>query len=359
VRDELFGELRGFVRGTPGRDREMTESSMLMGRPERDINATDGRRIEQTVVCRDCDPIPKVPGAGGVEGSVQLMHNGVRVVAGGYYGDWMTEIIERLAGHHEPQEELAFHAVVERLAENPGAVPVVIELGAFWAYYALWVLHRMPAARAVLVEPDPAHLEVGRRNFDLNGREGLFIQAAVGAKPRPPEPFACESDGVIRMVPTESVSSVLATAGLERIDVLAVDVQGAELATLDGARPLIEEGRVRFVVVSTHHHSISGDPLTHQRCVDLIREAGGHVLVEHTIAESYSGDGLVVASFDPSDRQMEVTVSRARACDSLFGDPLFDLADAWATLHSLRYAASAQRLYGRLRRAIRRLATKT
>ena len=72
-------------------------------------------RANMTVSCRDCDLIPKVADAGQVisfEGKpVQIMHNGVRVVAGGYYGDWMMGIIERLRGHHEPQEEVVFHEV--------------------------------------------------------------------------------------------------------------------------------------------------------------------------------------------------------------------------------------------------------
>lgn len=37
------------------------------------------------------------------------MHNGVKVIAGGYYGSWMTEIIRLLQGHHEPQEERVFY----------------------------------------------------------------------------------------------------------------------------------------------------------------------------------------------------------------------------------------------------------
>src|ERR1700716_1792460 len=79
-------------------------------------NAT---RAAMTVSCRDCDLIPKVPDSGKIissEGTpVQIMHNGVRVVAGGYYGDWMTRIIERLHGHHEPQEEVVFHEILKHL----------------------------------------------------------------------------------------------------------------------------------------------------------------------------------------------------------------------------------------------------
>ena len=83
------------------------------------IMLDNAARADMTVSCRDCDLIPKVPDAGKVisfEGKpVQIMHNGVRVVAGGYYGDWMTSIIERLQGHHEPQEEAVFHEISSML----------------------------------------------------------------------------------------------------------------------------------------------------------------------------------------------------------------------------------------------------
>jgi hypothetical protein len=56
----------------------------------------NARRAEMTVGCRDCDLISKVRDAGKVisfEGRpVQIMHNSVRVVAGGYFGDWMTAL---------------------------------------------------------------------------------------------------------------------------------------------------------------------------------------------------------------------------------------------------------------------------
>ena len=287
------------------------------------------QRIGLTTACHDTDLIPKVPDAGFVRDGVQLMHNGVRVVEGGYYGEWMTEVIRRLRGHHEPQEELAFHTVVERLAATADPEPVMVELGAFWAYYSLWFKQRIPGGRVYLVEPDPAYLDVGRRNFELNDAEGTFHQAAVGRDRQAPMAFECESDGVSRPVPVEGLRSMLDRFGLEHVDVLFSDVQGAEWPLLDGGRDELTAGRVRFLVVSTHHHTISGDPLTHYRCLELLRELGAHVIVEHTVAESYSGDGLVVASFDERDRDLTVVTSRCRADASLFGDPLRDLATVW------------------------------
>jgi FkbM family methyltransferase len=299
------------------------------------------RRIELTTSCRDTDALPAIEGAGQIEKMdgqpVQIMHNGVRVVAGGYYGWWMTEIIERLQGHHEPQEELAFHVIMERLAGDTPS-PVVLELGAFWSYYSLWALHRAPLGRAILVEPDPNNLDVGRANFALNGRAGEFLQAAVGARQSAPRPFTCESDGVLRHVATESLESLLARYGLHHVDLLIADVQGAETPFLEGGRHLLAD-RVRFLLVSTHHHSISADPLTHQRCLGLLRDLGAHVIAEHTVGESFSGDGLIAVSFDHRDQDLTAPISYGRVGHTLFPDPLVDLAAAEAREAELVAAA--------------------
>ena len=50
-------------------------------------------RVLLTTSCHDCDEIPKVENAGQVitrdDGQqVRVMHNGVLVEAGGYFGDW-------------------------------------------------------------------------------------------------------------------------------------------------------------------------------------------------------------------------------------------------------------------------------
>ncbi len=199
---------------------------------------SEAERVRLTTSCHDADAIPKVADAGAVrataDGPVQVMHNGVLVVEGCYYGDWMTEIIRVLRGHHEPQEEVVFHAIAERLAADTPA-PVMIELGAFWAYYSLWLMQRIPATRAILVEPDPNNLDAGRANLALNGRQAELLQAAVSSQQRPPEPFPCESDGQVRPVPTESLASLLERFGISRLDLLLVDVQGSETALLEGA----------------------------------------------------------------------------------------------------------------------------
>jgi FkbM family methyltransferase len=290
-------------------------------------------RIAQTVACHDADPIPKVPDAGQVidrDGTrVQVMHNGVLIEEGCYHGAWMTEVIQRLRGHHEPQEEWAFHRVVERLRSDT-PTPVMVELGSFWAYYSLWVKAAIPATQVILVEPDPHNLAVGRRNFALNGVEGRFIQAAVGLPDGAVVPFECESDGVVRDISLASLDGLMERQRLDRIDVVLCDTQGGELDALAGAAGALAARRIRFLVVSTHHYKICGDPLIHRKCLDLLESYGAHILTEHAVAESCSGDGLIVASLDDRDAGLGIEVTHARAQDTLFGGLEGDLATALA-----------------------------
>ncbi len=300
------------------------------------------RRIEMTCRCRDCDEIPKVDGAGEVfyEGDdrIQRMHNGVAIIEGCYYGGWTTEIIQRLRGHHEPQEERVFHDLLKRVA--PGST--MIELGAFWSYYSLWFHAAIRNACNLMVEPDPNNLAAGRRNFALNAFQGEFVQASLGRQQRPPTPFACESDGVTRPIATVSVDGLLADHGIERVAILLADIQGAEVEMLHGAERSIAEGRIRFVVVSTHHHAISGDPLTHQKCLAFLRGHGGHVLAEHSVAQSYSGDGLIVASFAAEDGSLPpIPLSRNEPSRSLFRETEYDLAEALTRLHTIEAKLAA------------------
>lgn len=282
-------------------------------------------RISMTTGCDDCRDIPKQPDAGKIRDitpwPAQVMHNGVLVARDGYCGTWMTRIIEQLKGHHEPQEEKVFHEVVSSLQN----ATTMVELGAYWAYYSLWFLQRFPSGRTILVEPDPNFIEIGKFNYSLNGREGTFVQAAVASQPAEPSAFRCESDSVERKIPRISVDSLVDEFGLDRIDILLADIQGAELEMLRGLENTLRKRQLSTLFLSTHDQSISGDYLTHEKCLEWIKANGGHIIAEHCVEESFSGDGLIAASFDARCK-LTVAVSHNRAVNSLFGSPSVRLA---------------------------------
>jgi len=287
---------------------------------ERSYPLTLEERVAMTCRCRDCDSIPKVPDAGRVidfNGQrVQIMHEGSRVVADGYCGSWMTRIIESLRGHHEPQEELVFHHILKHVRPETR----IVEVGAFWAYYSNWYLGAVSGSEAILVEPDENHLACGKVNLELNGRSAMLVNACIGSCHIASVAMSRESDHQVVKIPSHNMGSLLKLIGERPIELLHIDAQGAELPFLSSARDAVERGLVRFLVVSTHHESISGSPSTHRECVREILAMGGVILSEHPVEESFSGDGLIAASFSPNDRGIflpKISVNLPE--ESLFG----------------------------------------
>jgi FkbM family methyltransferase len=287
------------------------------------------RRIAMTASCPDVAGVPKVVGAGEVfeESGVryQRMHNGLKVIEHGYHGPAMTEIIRRLTGHHEPQEERVFHELLKYV--RPGST--MLELGSHWSFYSMWFHSAVPKARNFMIEPDPWNLELGKRNFALNGFEGDFHNASIGRDSAPPAPFHCEYDQVMRDIPRVCVDDFIESRGIDRVELLLCDIQGYELQMLEGAMRSLRSGKIRFAIISTHHHLISDDPLTHQKCLAFVKAQGAHVLAAHSVSESFSGDGLIAVSFLPEDRVLpEIAISRNWASNSLFREVEYDLQAA-------------------------------
>ncbi|MBI1857015.1 FkbM family methyltransferase [Candidatus Saccharibacteria bacterium] len=279
------------------------------------------QRIEMTISCHDCDYIPKVKYAGNVEvckgKEVQILHNGLKVISGGYHGDWMKEIITKLNGHHEPQEEKLYYEVLKRLK----GAPTILELGSFWSYYSLWLLYQFKNSRALACEPDPVNRKIGEANAAINGLADriTFIDSAAGNEDGKKIEFTLDSDpsqkkqSIIR-----SVDSLVKEKHIKKIDILHMDVQGVELNALQGAIESIKEDKVRFIFISTHHYTFSHDPMTHQKCKQFLLDNGAYIISSHNILESFSGDGLIVASFDKRDKDFKVDVSLNHSDNSLF-----------------------------------------
>jgi FkbM family methyltransferase len=304
------------------------ERSNLINQVNNSIVLTDyeKKRINMTISCSDSDSIPKVAIAGKLiksEGKdIQFLHNGLKIIEGCYYGPWMTKIIEILKGHHEPQQEFAFFQVLEQLRRNPSpwGSPRMIELGSFWAYYSMWFLKDFPEGSTYCFEPDPKYLEVGRQNFELNNLNGKFINATVSSQQSILREFQCESDGLVISVPALNFSGVVSATEQINIDIVLVDIRGAEIPLLQNLSEVLEHTKIRFMAISTHDVEISGSSITHQLALELLIQSGAHIILEHSVSESFSGDGFILASFLEADKSLNISISYNRSRNSLFGE---------------------------------------
>src|SRR3954470_10381090 len=117
--------------------------------------------------------IARVPAAGIVKDGLVTLHTGlvVPVNGSGSYYDRFSEILALNRGVHEPLEEFVFQEVVRRIRPSP----TMLELGAYWGHYSMWLKQFHPNADLYLVEPDMVNLQAGVKNFERNKMEGTFI----------------------------------------------------------------------------------------------------------------------------------------------------------------------------------------
>jgi FkbM family methyltransferase len=147
----------------------------------------------------------------------------------------------------------------------PSPNPVVFDGGAHLGNYTQMVLEARPAATVHAFEPAADSYEalterfpsgvVALHNCGLSDHEGEATFYADEAQSQsasilPQERQHLENHGGFRPVGTVHVRTVDAVCSeheIERIDLLKLDVEGAELAALHGARRMLEDERIGLI----------------------------------------------------------------------------------------------------------------
>jgi len=233
------------------------------------------KRMEEAVLCADNMHIPRVDNAGRIEGNNQVMHNGIKVQLGSYYGFGYTHLLQQNKGVHEPQEERVFHEVLKFMPEGAR----MMELGSFWAFYSLWFQQKVKGALSYMVEPEYLNMIKGKSNFKINGFRGVFIQAFVGYKP------SVKNDHP----PTITIDNFMEENKIDHFNILHSDIQGEELNMLKGSVNALTSGKIDFVFISTHSDAL------HEDCKNFLNGFGYEIIGSANMSQSYSVDGVLVA----------------------------------------------------------------
>jgi FkbM family methyltransferase len=147
---------------------------------------------------------------------------------------------------------------------------VCFDVGANVGVYAVQFCHwSAPTGRVFAFEPNPVAREILKRHLSMNRFEDRveIVAAAVGSSEDHATFFACGADGMSRLgtpnpvlinyshalsVPVVTLDSFVRT-GRSVPDVVLVDVEGFELAVLEGAREIIKSsGKTTHFVVELH-----------------------------------------------------------------------------------------------------------
>jgi FkbM family methyltransferase len=187
-----------------------------------------------------------------------------------------------LTGLYEPP---ATRVVQHHL--RPGGTAV--DLGANWGYFSLLAAASVgPAGTVHALEPDPRQFEALTRNVAMNGfRQIATLQAAASADEgrvslvgyddldanrgvsRIAEPSA---PGKRFEVPSTSVDAL--TAGCPQVDLVKIDVEGAEDAVLEGMSAGLSARRYRTILLELHPGLLREKGVDPAWCVERLRDHG-------------------------------------------------------------------------------------
>lgn len=172
-------------------------------------------------------------------------------------GDLISRSI--LVDRHDRWEADVWNAVAGGLA--PGAV--MLDIGAHIGYMTLKAARVVGAeGRVIAFEPNPRTADVLRRNIAASGAGNVeVIQAACAADKGEMVLFVPLGDnsGVTSLaashagpatpvtVPVRRLDDVVEELGLSRVDVIKIDVEGAETLALRGAAKTLTRFRPRLV----------------------------------------------------------------------------------------------------------------
>ena len=234
------------------------------------INNNKGNDFSERFIDIISDPnnifINRCKEAGKVKDNYVILHNGVKVVKDGYYGNF-SDILILNKGCHEPAEERMFDLILTDVADNS----VMIELGSYWAFYSIWFNKVIKNATNFCIEPDIDNLNVGKQNCRLNNVDANFTQGFIGKH-------------------HINICDFIREKQLTKIDILHSDIQGYELEMLEDITPLLLANRIKYIFISTHSDEI------HYKCIDLLKKHNYRIIAAADFStETFCYDGIIVA----------------------------------------------------------------
>lgn len=238
------------------------------------INILNNYRIWLVQQSEDNIFIPRVENAGSIVGNYQIMHNGIKILKDGYYGDWVTRMFCQNRGVHEPQEERVFQEVLKKIPRGG----CMVELGAYWSFYSLWFYKNIPEAKCYMVEPSSDNIKIGERNFEENSSKGIFINACIGNSNEFPG------------VRVATMDELMEEYQIKHLSILHSDIQGSEYEMIKQSSELLKENRIDYVFISTHTNEI------HYKCLEYIKKYQYDIIAEYDVDKSFSWEGLIVAN---------------------------------------------------------------
>ncbi len=187
-----------------------------------------------------------------------------------------------LTGYYEPPVT----RVIQRLATRGGTV---IDAGANWGYFSLLAASAVgERGKVIALEPDPRHFARFTRNVELNQFTHIAaLQVAAGSRDGTVtlSGYAenAQNRGVSRIAneasagegfPVRCTTIDALTAACARVDVVKMDLEGAERDALAGMRDGLAAARYASIVLELHPGLLREQAVDPAECIQMLLTYG-------------------------------------------------------------------------------------
>lgn len=185
---------------------------------------------------------------------------GTRKVMLGTSTDKVTATIERLLFVRESLGEREIDGYLCYYRPQTGAV--IVNAGAYHGYFALYLSRKIGArGRVLCFEPEPHNIRLLRKNIAANGATNITVfpkalwssQATLPLITRGSGSTVGRAAGAVQTAPAVTLDNELERHGITRVDLLTMDIEGAELEAIHGCRRTIMANPGIQLAIASYH----------------------------------------------------------------------------------------------------------
>lgn len=179
--------------------------------------------------------------------------------------------IECALGSYEYEKRILFEKEVSKSS-------VVYDIGAHAGFYTLLASELVGGGKVIAFEPVPRNLKYLKKHLEINRCNNVMvIEAAVSDKSDiahfnegPNSSMGHLSENGDLTINTVSIDELVGNGKIPAPDYMKIDVEGAELLVLKGAKSILSDYSPK-IFLATHSHRV---PNVHIDCCDFLASLG-------------------------------------------------------------------------------------
>ncbi len=143
---------------------------------------------------------------------------------------------------------------------------IYVEVGSFVGNYGI-IAQKRECRKIVLIEAHPANAATIQQVIDtIPLPNAVLVNRAIGLEKKKAKFVGWANSASSRLavhekdfpeywteVDVDSLDNILTDLGIEKVDLLSSDCEGAEMSLVEGAKKYLSEGRIRNVAIACYH----------------------------------------------------------------------------------------------------------